>query len=444
MKQVIFLAFILAALAAGAQSGRSIHSIANLQAKKTIVRQWNQDCAIVYADDGTQTFCLMDYQGNTFRMAPVPITIDVNDFEIYKDKVYFCGREASYSFAGYFDINDLFAGTDCYHFLPLAPEILNPLKLDLAPVADGLHLIVVGESAPMQLDPTHFIADIPFDLSGNCSNYLYAVEPEGVDLFDDVAVLEKSVAVIDHKSGQGHYMRVFKRPVSISDHIFTPATSGSVVFSRGDYFYHPISQFHITRLNDTSYATICYAGANRSDYGIALSVYSSTAANSATLHSRTLIRLGSRLNPQFEIKGISYNPVAQKLFILANYDDAILPNTYMPSCLYEIDLPVPGFTPGPIALTSYDEKDAWDAIANWNGAATTTICSGLRLLSNLTSLMKYAPASPTCLPIMQLPIIDIYCNDNQNQNYLSYSFSKTQPIQYWPIITTNGIIPICE
>ena len=63
--------------------------------KKTIVREFNENIAIVYSSDGTDSwFSYVDMNTPDCHSAKIP-GLEVNDFEIYEKSVYFCGEHES-------------------------------------------------------------------------------------------------------------------------------------------------------------------------------------------------------------------------------------------------------------------------------------------------------------------------------------------------------------
>lgn len=120
--QIIFFAAVLSSLGANAQR---IDVIEDIKAEKfAIVRQFDESRSIYYIEETNQNkhfFVLQDYTNpGSVIMAEFPSYMNVHDFEIYDEVVYFCGQFPNsgnpWGMVGFIHIHDLFFNNAPYTF----------------------------------------------------------------------------------------------------------------------------------------------------------------------------------------------------------------------------------------------------------------------------------------------------------------------------------------
>ena len=120
---------------------------------KTIVRHYQNDDVISYVQtDSNSYFTLSDAQ-TYHKIATIDHRFVVNDMEIYKGHVYFCGVDnaSQTGFIGFFRITDFFNGTDFYRIFSCIPYsssttvfVSDLNRLTVFKNNSGLHVAAIG------------------------------------------------------------------------------------------------------------------------------------------------------------------------------------------------------------------------------------------------------------------------------------------------------------
>lgn len=190
----------------------------------SIVRQISADTVLVYNSNQTSTFSfVVATQTNMWTLYYEPLY--VNDFEIYKEKVYFCGymREegVKYAIIGYFKLND-YPFINLYYYKVSDCEELK--KLDVYTIMEiygieEVHLVATGTTSGVRSDA---IVDMSMSaVPTNCDIYISNDENQS---FDDVAATKNYVAVAARNKVQGIPVvdfLFFKRPGHTWQSIFS-------------------------------------------------------------------------------------------------------------------------------------------------------------------------------------------------------------------------------
>ena len=129
--------------------------------KNAVSRQYTAKQSIYYCDDGvSHYFVLYDYYNpNNAIVSEFPVFLELKDFEVFEDMVYFCGiypqPGTPYGFVGQISVQDLFFNNGPYnvgtYFYinedPCPPTDYLPLfdRMDVFKDEDNVHLAIVGE-----------------------------------------------------------------------------------------------------------------------------------------------------------------------------------------------------------------------------------------------------------------------------------------------------------
>ena len=351
-----------------------IYECSVLSAKDAIVREWTEGRYVVYRDDGSSRlqFTVID---TAFMIAHDVAAlslypgIHINDFEILKDRVYFCGRYGRGPIFGWFDANDAINGVanynlitsiNCMDQIKFAPaQLYDLLKIEVAYCGGVLHAFMIGEANTLG-GPNRCIVDMYDDMTPPLWQCQIHESYYKKYYYDDVAVTDNFVTVVGHKhEGNNHYLLAFPRPPAPGMSIFSPYSSPwsqQIVASwtADDYYPFPTSPFMIEHLNKDTFAIVGYIDHQDGTCGTAITLYDGIYNN-----------LGCRYIPQgvadtnlWRLKDFRYNTASRHLFLLEDMSSPVSPGA-MNSVL--LRTPIPGTT--------------------WNGAFTAFYESGIPYFS---------------------------------------------------------------
>ena len=324
MKKICTLLMITALAVCGLRAQNAVMSHGTMLSRFSIVRPWQSDKYVAYSSDASSsTFCLVSPSSGAMTTADLPRGFEITDFVILDDKVFFCGQVPGSPFLGYLDINLLFADLDDFHFYRLDPmRVTRPLKISAFNVSDGRHLVGVADGFSLQGDPARVVVDLPIRSDGTLYPYRYSNMEDNVEAFDDIAVTDDCVIISGHKAdADGLCLRVFGRPTSTSDNIFSPALisdrilcgHAGLITVRDGFLAAGIDGMHY------SVAAIGYANGR---YGLDFSIYKTLAANQASLVYRGFVPLDNNISSNWALRDISYDQQYDKLLIALDYTDA--------------------------------------------------------------------------------------------------------------------------
>ena len=355
LKSCAFLAFVfIAAIPAVAQTN-SIYEVQSLFPQDAIIRYWQEEKYVVYSiDDNTMThFTLFDYssmQCTDFELKG----IEVNDFEIESDVVYFCGNPAGVSnpYFGYFDIPTLFASGTGFHIVDLSSSgnstqfsghterIVSLQKLEVQTCPDGVHVYMIGEATNTLLYTTNrCIVDMRYVAYSSQWFCSFAQENGSIYYDDDIAVTNNEVFVTGHKNGSsGHYVTAYPLPVFAANSLIPLSPYPSFYYCSGwgsDYQIDPYKPTMIEYLFDgysavVGYADVTIAGVN--DRGTVISIYNGV---SNCLY-RYVIPQGFADTAKWEIKDLRYNAVTGRLYLLQEMSNPVAPYLNSVMCVFDI------------------------------------------------------------------------------------------------------------
>lgn len=325
----------------------AIYELPRIVPKKTIVREFKENVAIVYSNDGTDgCFYYVDLTASNCRYAIVP-GLDVNDFEIYEKTVYFCGSSPMGNIVGYFDVyGTFFMGTPAqYAIMPTSlqchvydpnicyDDILSLKKLEIMDNPGGLpHILLIGEASCTYsvYSVNRCIIDVYYGTSG--WSVAMTQEHQSIYYYDDIAVTDNYVVAVGHKhQSSGEYITSFPRPTNPTDNIFStismyPPASLQTVFSHGggsQYILPMDEEFLIEHISGDIFATSCHGGYR--DYS---GLYMGTVLNIYNTVSNVVNRYYVQ-DTSIEYRGLKYNGSSNSLYILPGAGISTLPDGYI-------------------------------------------------------------------------------------------------------------------
>ena len=182
--------------------------VSGVQIKSSIIRMLTQTEGIVCSDQGGgYYFSYVDF--TTMQEKQIPVTgFTVRDFEIYNGRyVFFCGNLGGVGAVGWFDINDLIAGTGLYYSCWIMPGNCNIIYLDLhkMEVFDNgydIHVVAVTQNTVSGYpNRNRGVVDVLFSMGGvpMPTGVSMRYQSGGDDLFEDIAVTENYVVTMGWK-----------------------------------------------------------------------------------------------------------------------------------------------------------------------------------------------------------------------------------------------------
>lgn len=317
----------------------ALYEIPGLLTVNSLIREYSPGKDVVFNQDGRSCFLLVERQSGVVTEAEVNGLSHVADMEIEGDTLYFCGTYGTDQVIGYFDINDLFTGTNQVNivtipYMPIVGGYIGALtvrKLEvLTYAANDVHVFVLGDlvfGAPPSVAPDYTcIVDAMFDGVTWTEEVIY--ERSGIYFMDDLAVTKNYLMVIgDKHGGTGDYWTCWSLPsIGNSPLSFTnlPLTNISI-YSTPDIDYYPISR-PLIELRDEDTCVVASYGQFEGKYGVVLSLYN----NPFTLADRWLVPdvAGAR-----EFRDLKYNGCRRTISLVPDYF-----NTLCKDILYMFDL----------------------------------------------------------------------------------------------------------
>lgn len=326
------LIFFLAIIQFHAFSQDNIWECPSLTAKEAIVRNWTKNQYVVYTNDGSGIvrFSVIDPStSNVYEISPIATLPNavVNDFEIMKDAVYFCGNYGANAFFGYFDIPTALSGTGVATILPMSvacpinytpggTEILeNLLKLEIIPCSDGFHAVMIGEASTTN-PHARCIVDLRHTYSPSTWTLCFSQDYFLGHHYDDIAATNREVVVVGHKPGGNcHYLVPFTLPTTAIYHFFPLLGLPHPIYSSwttNHYYPFPYSSFLIEHIEDDIFAIVGYSDCDDHNYGATVSTYNGTP----NIIDRCYIPQGKTNSNQWKLKDFRYNPLTGALYLL--------------------------------------------------------------------------------------------------------------------------------
>ena len=346
-----FIAIFFAAMAlfpSIANGQDAIYEINVPASKKTIVREMKENVAIVYSYDGADGwFSYVDMNAPFCYSAEIPL-LEVNDFEIYNDTVYFCGMGGGVAVAGLFDINaTFFMGASAqYVFMPSSiychmddpmPNYENIIELRKIEVMDNPrgkpHMLMIGDATCTHSGNmvNRCIVDVYHD--GIDWEIAMAQEHESILYVDDIAVTDNFVIAAGHKHPQdGEYLTIFPRPISPTNNIFNGNLS----------YYNPIlwpvhsaggmscyttawdKDYLVEHITGDIFATIGYGGQYGPPNGTVLNLHTVTSPFVCNVYNRVFAPDSST-----NYRDLRFNIYTNSLYLLPGVVNSSLTDGYI-------------------------------------------------------------------------------------------------------------------
>lgn len=304
----------------------ALYEVPGLLTVNSLIREYTTGKDVVFNQDGRSCFLLVDRMAGTVTEAEVSGLNSVADMEIDDEMLYFCGNYKGDQVIGYFDINDLFTGTNQVNIVPVPYSpvvnsyrgILTLRKLEVLTYnyPGDVHVFLVGDlafGAPPSVAPDYTcLVDAMFDGVTWREEVIY--EPAGIYFMDDLTVTQSNLVVIgDKHDGTGDYSNIEMlpapggAPLSLS---LNPPLNLSMCYSP-DIDYYPVSRPLIETLTGDSYATACH-GYFEGQFGVVITIYS----NTCIIQDRWLV---PNLSGTTEFRDLKYNAWTDKLYLVPDH-----------------------------------------------------------------------------------------------------------------------------
>ncbi|MBR6049434.1 MAG: hypothetical protein IKP83_04640 [Bacteroidales bacterium] len=455
LKTLAMAAAISSFVCGGFAAGQNAHYvISGLPTTKSIVREYQENRFVVFNNGSAgPSFNLVDLNSMTaesFDMGPV----DIMDFEIDNDAVYYCGVVGTQVLVGWFDIPTAFAGSSPVYFGYLPPMtcpqytgtdyFTGVRKIELMATPGGLHLLVVGEGYCTS-DPTHvnrFVADVYYD--GSSWQVEATQEHSGIAYYDDVAVTDNYVIPITHKNqSNGEYVFLLPRPTVAYWGLFSSISPSPIsnypVRAYAGFSCHIIdmqSEITIEHIVGDVFATAYFgkylpSGGGGYYQGTILNIYD---GSNVVVNRHRVAPFGLCYND------FRYNPHTNSLYLLPDPSSAAIPDEYIELFL---DATYTSVT------SAQRRSDLWVTDHYSLDACVHTHPFGQAIISGNykdLSLWRHDPsAEGSCSKSKEIKVDTVNCNmwgDFQMDIY--YSQDAVNIGAYYPTLDTLEVNPICE
>lgn len=318
-KVYVFLVALLLGMMAAAQS--ALYEVSGLSSNNSLVREWQQGIDVVFNQDGRNCFLLIDRVNNVVKEAEVSGLNSVADMEIEGDMVYFCGDYNNIQVLGYFDVSDLFNGTNQVQLLPMsAPQnggnagTLELTKLEVLSynLAD-VHVFLLGDVQSVNADYTCLFNAYYDGVSWRCEA-IY--EQGGVFFMDDLAITQSNLVIVGNKYASiGDIYTWVALPQQGNPYLSTGGFLLMPFLSTAVQMYYPISRPLIETLSGDSFATASYGFFEGQD-GVVVTLYS----NHVTMTRRWFV---SNMTNTKVFRDLRYDGATDRLFLMPDYYNTV-------------------------------------------------------------------------------------------------------------------------
>lgn len=241
----IALLFLIMAMAYSdilAQNGMVLKTH-ELPSHNSLIRAWNNNLSIGYADDMQQgCFFLEDIANKHLTVIRLFDQVLVSDFRVYGNRVFFCGSFEGIpkrGVVGWFDINAVFYGTGSVYygvFPPLSSSSYGMrrfTRMDVFEHAGNVHMALIGKLEMSGVSTTlTTVCDVYYSGSSWVAYYNIGPTDPGYLIYTDIAASDRYVVAAAKKSNSHYYM------VSIytksNNFLSTPLSTGTKYRLFGD------------------------------------------------------------------------------------------------------------------------------------------------------------------------------------------------------------------
>lgn len=298
--KILLLSAVALLMCVVAQAQNSVADYKGITGKDltTIVREYTSEKFVVYAAGNTKSFCLVEMTGAAVFDAPLPSGITVNDFEIFDQKVYFCGDDNATPIIGWFDVDSLFTGLSSIGYVEVPSSLPCPdpygttdiisklIRITPTKFWGNVHLLLTGEAT---CDASTSLNHCLVDIYHNGTGWVMAYHQQntGIYFYDDIEVTPTNIVIVGHKeASNAEYIQEYSMPAAANQNIFAAqAPQNSSCFSQFIYAYGcPVyipdshKDILVDWIDSTMFATVAYGSRfvyPINDTGTFLNIYKS-------------------------------------------------------------------------------------------------------------------------------------------------------------------------
>lgn len=273
--KILLAILLLAGLSTQAQSGWLATATLPGDIENTIIRQYQDEQAIVYVKTSAGCYFAWSDNQNMVRLFGIDCKYTVNDFEIYEDTVCFCGHYFNgtdmYGLVGWFCVPDLLAGTDSFHIFydrywttaygasgSLSSYVteFNDLTIFEGEEPDSLHVALVGKTH----DGEATVVELRGQFLTNTWSYTSGTSHPDAGTLEQVAETDNYIVVggiglaIDQVSTVHRAFTKFAMFPSASsgDNLYRYTGGSSYLYPNCNY---PVGSFKMTAVDSDKVAT---------------------------------------------------------------------------------------------------------------------------------------------------------------------------------------------
>lgn len=124
-------------------------------------------------NNGGYCFAQTNLGSNTVKYAELPQVIEIYDFTIYKDEIYFCGKRNSIGFIAWANFNDLFNGGVFHYDMMQITKIIYELEVFYNDTLGTMNIVALGSDdwTGNSTAGTYFFID--YKMNSNTYNIYY-------------------------------------------------------------------------------------------------------------------------------------------------------------------------------------------------------------------------------------------------------------------------------
>ena len=320
MKKIYYSLVVAYMLATGTVAVAQTSVVLNtngLPNQNALIRTWVDNYSIGYVDGGRMQqgyFFVEDIASRHLRVVPLLPDVEVHDFEVLDDKVFFCGEHNGLyiGVVGWFDINNVFymSGSIQYGGFPSASRMTSLSRLDVYYFNGIYHMALIGEMQIPGGTSVTTVCDV-YDSAGVWkANYLN--NAAGLISYTDIAVDGNHVVAAAKKSySDDNLVSIYK--IS-SNFLSTPIPLVSKYILNGDT---PLDDILVEAVGSDMFV-LAYYYDSLSYAGTEYAVFSVDAVTDmvSPLYYWQIEHGASTMYSGWKLRELKYDPVAQNLLLL--------------------------------------------------------------------------------------------------------------------------------